>query len=269
MRTVRWITALLLLCLYLGLTPGGLPAAAQLGAPASPASPASTVSPRAAKIKEDVRAILSSPEYRRDPGGDTVLTSAVKWIQRQLKKLGDWFRRLFSFGAGAGGAAGQALFWVIFVGLLVGLAYIIAMLVNKTGPIRRTKPGAKPGVQTLDPEEDAATDPEDLLAAARRHAEAGDYRRAYRAACVAILLRLDRQGLIRFDRARTNGEYLRALRERPALFALLRPLARDFDHRWYGGVGVDRADYERFLAAYQQVGSAAPPAGPTVPPRPA
>jgi Domain of unknown function (DUF4129) len=81
-------------------------------------------------------------------------------------------------------------------------------------------------------------------------AERGQYREALRSLYVATLGALDRAGVIAFEPARTNGQYLRAmapgeLRQQFGAFTLL------FDHRWYGHEPTQRADYElcRDLAA--------------------
>jgi hypothetical protein len=103
--------------------------------------------------------------------------------------------------------------------------------------------------------EDQVEDPDVLAAAAKDLAAAGQLRRAYRAIFLAILLRLDKQGLIRFDRSRTNGEYLRSLRSRPEIFTWMRPLTNEFDVRWYGERSVEEQDFRRALRAYEGLAS--------------
>jgi hypothetical protein len=66
---------------------------------------------------------------------------------------------------------------------------------------------------------------------------------------------MDRLGWIRFDRARTNGEYIRSLRARPDILAWMRPLTNDFDLRWYGGESVEEQDYRRVMTAYERMAS--------------
>ncbi len=69
------------------------------------------------------------------------------------------------------------------------------------------------------------------------------------AGVVAILVA---SGVLRFDRSKTNWEYLRALRAsgRSDVYDAMTPLTREFDRLWYGFATADRADYTRALAQY-------------------
>jgi hypothetical protein len=212
-------------------------------------------SPRATAIKAHLREILAAPEYRPEPSGSG-LERVGRWIGDRLRALRDGLDRLLPSGLRVGAGASSILFWLILAALIVGLAYVIAYAARRAAMRAPFWKRGKPDIKAApDLEETAAASPEEWLAAARRRAEAGDFRRAYRAVFVALLLRLDRAGAIRFERSRTNGEYLRALRGNPSMFAFLRPLAGDFDARWYGHLPVGEADYRRFMQAYERVAS--------------
>jgi hypothetical protein len=218
--------------------------------PANAQSPAET--PRAARIKADVRSILSSPEYQTAKPGDSPLDRFGKWLHGVWDDFWEWFRHLFSFGGGRG-AGGNVMPWIVLLALALGMAYVIAYAISRWAPGLKLAKKKRLVTETLLEEESASTEPDELLAAAERYAKSGDFRRAYRAAFVAILLRMDRMGFIKYDRARTNGEYLRSLRGRPFIMSMIRPLVNDFDFRWYGGASVAESDYRRFLQAYEQV----------------
>lgn len=76
----------------------------------------------------------------------------------------------------------------------------------------------------------------------------GDYRMAVRYLYLSALLILDEHGLVRYDRTRTNREYLRTLSDRPELASTLREVVHVFDRVWYGFRAVDHATYSRFEA---------------------
>src|SRR5205807_7288038 len=99
------------------------------------------------------------------------------------------------------------------------------------------------------------TEPDVWLTQAESFAGDNDFRRAFRAVFLAILLQLDQAGVIEFDRSRTNGDYLRLLRSRQltALFEALRPLVLEFDVRWYGNKPTSEADYRRCLTEYGRI----------------
>jgi hypothetical protein len=67
----------------------------------------------------------------------------------------------------------------------------------------------------------------------------GDYRNAIRYLYLSSLLVLDEQGLMRYDRSRTNREYLQSISSKPELAKPLRAVIDVFDRVWYGFEGVD------------------------------
>lgn len=76
---------------------------------------------------------------------------------------------------------------------------------------------------------------------------AGDYRNAVRYLYLASLLRLDERGLLRYDRSRTNREYVRSVDDTPELASNLKDVIDVFDEVWYGYQPLDKSSYERFV----------------------
>jgi hypothetical protein len=210
-------------------------------------------SARAARIQNDLRQILSSPEFSAGPTEDSLIDRAGKWIRSQWTAFTEWLDRIFSFGGRVGPGASQFLMWIVLAALIVGIAYVLAYGLRRMG-MRTSSAGRVPrsSVSTEQLEE-RIDDPDSLLAIAGELAAAGQFKRAYRAIFLAILLRMDRQELIRFDRARTNGEYLRSLRSRPEVLTWMKPLTYDFDVCWYGGKQVEEPDYRRALGLYERL----------------
>ena len=75
----------------------------------------------------------------------------------------------------------------------------------------------------------------------------GDYRNAIRYLYLSSLLVLDEQGLMRYDRSRTNREYLRSVSSRPELAKPLQDVIEVFDRVWYGFEGVDEQTYQSYV----------------------
>lgn len=75
----------------------------------------------------------------------------------------------------------------------------------------------------------------------------GDYRNAIRYLYLSSLLVLDEQGLMRYDRSRTNREYLRSVSSKPELAQPLRAVIDVFDRVWYGFEGVDEQTYQSYV----------------------
>ena len=81
----------------------------------------------------------------------------------------------------------------------------------------------------------------------------GDYRNAIRYLYLSSLLVLDEQGLLRYDRSRTNREYLRSIASKPELAKPLRGVIDVFDRVWYGFEDVDEQTYQSYVATVDEL----------------
>jgi hypothetical protein len=107
--------------------------------------------------------------------------------------------------------------------------------------------------------EEAESDSDDLLTSqgAFKRAEnlsmQGDYRNAIRYLYLSSLLMLDEQGVMRYDRSRTNREYLRSVSSRPELANPLRDVIEVFDRTWYGFEAVDENTYRSYVEHVEEL----------------
>ena len=83
-------------------------------------------------------------------------------------------------------------------------------------------------------------------------ADNNDYRQAVRFLYLSTLLSLDEQGLLRYDRSKTNREYLRSVRG-SKLAPTLQSVIDVFDRVWYGFQPIDAATYDRYAVAVRQL----------------
>lgn len=74
----------------------------------------------------------------------------------------------------------------------------------------------------------------------------GDYRNAIRYLYLSSLLILDERGLLRYDRSRTNREYLRSISSKPQLSDSLGSVIDVFDRVWYGFDAVDEDTFQSY-----------------------
>jgi len=81
----------------------------------------------------------------------------------------------------------------------------------------------------------------------------GDYRNAIRYLYLSSLLVLDEQGVMRYDRSRTNREYLRSVSSRPELAKPLRDVIDVFDRVWYGFEAVDETTYKSYVEHVEEL----------------
>ena len=74
-------------------------------------------------------------------------------------------------------------------------------------------------------------------------ARAGKAREAVRTLYLAVLALLHRSSLIRFERTRTNGEYVRQLRSKELLHAPFAGMTNLFEVKWYSESACEPDDY--------------------------
>ncbi len=203
------------------------------------------------------KSVLARPEFASDPPPPPSVAD----------KLAAWLDRLFRPHSAptpnVPNANPNVILGILIVIAAAAFAVLVAVLVQAIG---RREARVRP--LALDEEEAVlveARDNDSLLALAEQQAKAGDYRRAFRLVYLASLVALDTNGVLRFDRSKTNWEYLRAMRAsgRGDVYAALTPLTREFDQVWYGFAPADASQYARALAQYQALQAAPPVAAPT------
>jgi hypothetical protein len=64
---------------------------------------------------------------------------------------------------------------------------------------------------------------------------------------LSSLLILDEHGVLRYDRSRTNREYLRSVSSKPELAKPLSDVIDVFDRVWYGYDSVDDETYQSYV----------------------
>lgn len=190
-----------------------------------------------ANAQQGLRDMLSRPPFAaEEESRGTLLGRLLDWLFDLLDRL---FSPFDNVGSVPGNAIGQMI--VIVGGLLV-----VGVLIYWGLGLRRS----------LTPEAQIAVadDPEANLTAnsafqqASNLARGGDHRTAVRYLYLSSLLWLDERGLLRYDRALTNHEYLERLRDNAELRTQLVPIIETFDRVWYGYAPLDAQGF----AAYQQ-----------------
>ncbi len=102
----------------------------------------------------------------------------------------------------------------------------------------------------------------DLLGAARKHFEAGNYSEAIIYLFSHELVELDRAQCIRLAKGKTNRQYLRELGSRADLHGLLAETMERFELVFFGAHPLEQSDFEacwRRLSQFQQLLSGSKP----------
>jgi hypothetical protein len=196
------------------------------------------------------RAVLAQPEFRRAPAGPASRPSET-WWDRFLKWL--FKPREIRQGPGVVRAPGLGggFFQVLTCALLAAGATLIVVAIGKWLLGRRRDedegrpglPGGAPAAAGPLPDPTTRTAAEwlgDADAAAAR----GDYRTAVRNLYLALLSALCRRGALKYDPARTNGEYVRSFRGEAGDRSAFRAVTRLSDAVIYGGLAVGERHYQ-------------------------
>jgi hypothetical protein len=186
---------------------------------------------------ESLKSILADPRFQWAEAKPSPL---AVWWDNLWKKIEDWLNRLFG-ETGIGTVtlpAGPGLTWVLVVLLVLVLAFAGRGLLAGLVKDARLVDG--------DGEHEVLTS-ETALERADALSRGGDYRSAVRYLYLSALLLLDERGLLRYDRSRTNREYLRTVGDSPALVRPLRAVIDIFDRVWYGFEPIDGQTYQDYV----------------------
>jgi hypothetical protein len=202
-------------------------------------------------VRRELRHILSRPEYNRNfnPGAIERFWTSVR---DGLFRAANWFMGLFAMGGDKASRLASIVFACLtLLAFLLLLAFVIRRLV------RRAMTSDREFGTELDAH--GIPSPRPLMKEAERLAASGDFRGAFRCAYLASILYLDESGALRYERSRTNWEYLRQLAEggHDAAGAELRPLTLDFDRKFYGREVCVQDDYARAAAVFRKLSTEA------------
>jgi hypothetical protein len=144
---------------------------------------------------------------------------------------------------------------VLFYGLLAAALVVVVRAVVQNVLGLRAGTARAPSSDEADLPSDTTTpapgpvetDVERLLSRARAAAACGDYGRAIDDAYAALLRRLDGDGLIEIHPSRTNGDYVRRLRDKPQLRREVRGVVGDVEQVQFGSAPPSETAYQKVL----------------------
>jgi len=83
--------------------------------------------------------------------------------------------------------------------------------------------------------------------------QGGDYRSAVRYLYLSALLIMDERGVLRYDRSKTNREYLRSVAESPELAEPLEEVIEVFDDVWYGQHSLEDDTFKHYSERVEEL----------------
>lgn len=204
--------------------------------------------PTAPDVSRAVEKVYARPELAPPEKG--WLDPVWKFIDRVLERIAEAIGGLFG---GITPSASPVLFWVV-VALLgaAGLALIVYLLFRMLDNLSEADPQAARQAKAGAP--GRPRDAHGWEEEARRLAAQGRYRDAAVALYQGMLLRMEAAGAVRYDPAKTPGDY--RMEARP--HSLARPLGaflRAFEPAVFGGRRMDADVYERLRGAAAEAGA--------------
>ncbi len=187
-----------------------------------------------------LQTILSEPRFQWQEQQENPIS---KWLNEQWMRFQRWLAGLF--GQPEQNQGGQAVSVTLDVVpiltallMIVVLAYVFrSVFVDLASESR------------LGEDMDANSEPitaEQAFARAQNLSRGGDYRSAVRYLYLSSLLLLDERGMLRYDRSKTNHEYLRSVAGQPELAEPLREVIDVFDNTWYGYHTLDEDSFKHY-----------------------
>ncbi len=174
------------------------------------------------------------------------LQRALEWIGWVLKPVWDFivevlrrvvrfFRSLYAVLRGDW-SEGMNLIWLVAMVVLGWAMWKLYPLLKYLPVIARwLAGGGAPGAKNATTVSwETLPESSDLFMRASDAFAAREFADAIRLALLALIARLEKQGLLRYDNTRTNREYQRELRPHKDLAATFAHLARIYERVWYG-----------------------------------
>jgi hypothetical protein len=181
--------------------------------------------------------ILAQPEFQWQ-------TSRPSWLDAWWERLRLWlFNLLERLFGGRELAVEVPMADTLFVILgILGVALIFAFVLRN---MLRSM-AAEVAIPSAGLADEELMTSEKAYETARTFSSQEDYRLAVRYLYLSALLHLEERGLLRYDRTRTNREFLRLLHNQQDLFANLRAVVEVFDQVWYGFQPMDKDAYDKY-----------------------
>lgn len=198
--------------------------------------------PTAAQVDQALQRVYARPELQpREPGA---MDAVRDWRRELFARIGEWLLRFGQLRSDS-----PVVYWLVIGALAAAGAAIVGYLLWNTFKRleeRGAAPTPKQGTGGVNARARTAGEWEEE---ARRAAAAGRFRDAAVALYQALLLRLEAAGALRYDPAKTPGDYRREARRDPRAAGALAAFLRGFEPVVFGGRTLDGEGYERLRAA--------------------
>ncbi len=188
-----------------------------------------------------LQAVLSRSEFADLHAESNTLMD--RFLERLNEIFNEWFGQYSGIDSDVINTV-QLIFGICFATLVTGI------FVFWVRSIRR-RFSAETSL-TINSENAQYLDAQQTLSVAQEQAKLGDFREAIRYLYLSVLYSLDERDQLRFDRSKTNHEYLRQVAG-TEWSSPLRAIVDVFDRVWYGFQPIDAATYTQYADQVKQL----------------
>lgn len=184
---------------------------------------------------DSLHTILTQPEFTWAEPSPNPLSTVY---QKILDAIGRLLNRIFGDKPISAKASATTLSVIASIILVIVLVFIFRTLLKDFIKEAKLNSGEDEDNEPLTSE--AAFDRAQTLS------RGGDYRSAVRYLYLSSLLLMDERGVLRYDRSKTNREYLRSVSNSPELAKPLSEVIEVFDNVWYGYHSVEEETFKQY-----------------------
>ena len=208
-----------------------------------------TALPTGEQVAQALERVYARPELA--PRQPPPLAGLRDALGRLTQRIGELLGRFFALRT----ESPPVYYTVVVVLVAIGLAIVAYFVINTLARLREAEaPAVLRAPGAVDARVRTAAEWEEE---ARRAAAAGRFREAAVALYQALLLRLEAAGTVRYDPAKTPGDYRREAKagRDPRAAGALAAFLRGFEPAVFGGRALDAAGYDRLRGAAGEAGA--------------
>lgn len=102
-------------------------------------------------------------------------------------------------------------------------------------------------------------DPQDMRKQAYEYYDTGDYRQAIRYLYLSLLLYMNKANFIVYESGKTDGEYIREIKENTIeIYESFASLAKFFQRKWYGAEESTKGDFKKCEEVFATLAGSVP-----------
>lgn len=208
-------------------------------------------------ISDALEKIRNSNEFLQQKQNDTTsaltewLDKIKDWLIELRESFVEWLNSLFpSVKVGNTGIGDHIINIIAIVLIIIFVVVLVYTLFRLLEHYRKKeKEEFKSTINIIT----GTLDSKSWFDLAKNSALKGQHRDACRAIYMSLLLYLDENGIIKYDNAKTNMEYLQNVKSTEELYSPMKKVITVFEYLWYGKHSGTSSDYDLCLELYNKV----------------